>query len=63
VLATAARCITDVIDGAGQINVDFADVCTVMRNGGRAILGHAEMAGHNRAQLALEEAIEFSFVK
>ncbi|MFM1858234.1 MAG: hypothetical protein RLZ05_1294, partial [Bacteroidota bacterium] len=57
VLATAARCITDVINSTGQINVDFADVCTVMRNGGRAILGHAEMAGHNRAQLALEEAI------
>ena len=57
VLATAARCITDVINSTGQINVDFADVCTVMRNGGRAILGHAEVAGHNRAQLALEEAI------
>lgn len=57
VLATAARCITDVINSTGQINVDFADVCTVMRNGGRAILGNAEVAGHNRAQIALEEAI------
>ena len=52
VLATAARCITDVINSTGQINVDFADVCTVMRNGGRAILGHALVAGQNRAQLA-----------
>jgi cell division protein FtsZ len=57
VLATAARCITDVINSTGQINVDFADVCTVMRNGGRAILGHAQVAGENRAQLAIEEAI------
>lgn len=57
VLATAARCITDVINSTGQINVDFADVCTVMRNGGRAILGHAQVAGQNRAQLALEEAL------
>jgi cell division protein FtsZ len=57
VLATAARCITDVINSTGQINVDFADVCTVMRNGGRAILGHALVAGQNRAQLALEEAL------
>ena len=57
VLATAARCITDVINSTGQINVDFADVCTVMRNGGRAILGHAEVAGENRAQLAIEEAL------
>ena len=39
VLATAAKCITDVINTTGQINVDFADVCTVMRNGGVAILG------------------------
>jgi cell division protein FtsZ len=33
VLSTAAKCITDVINSTGQINVDFADVCTVMRNG------------------------------
>ena len=57
VLATAARCITEVINSTGQINVDFADVCTVMRNGGRAILGHAEVAGTHRAQLAIEEAL------
>lgn len=57
VLATAAKCITDVINSTGQINVDFADVCTVMRNGGRAILGNAAFEGENRAQLAIEEAL------
>lgn len=57
VLATAARCITEVINSTGQINVDFADVCTVMRSGGRAILGNAEVAGENRAQQAIEEAL------
>ncbi len=57
VLATAAKCITDVISSTGQINVDFADVCTVMRNGGVAILGNAAAAGENRAQLAIEEAL------
>ena len=57
VLATAAKCITDVINSTGQINVDFADVCTVMRNGGVAILGNAAIAGENRAQRAIEEAI------
>ena len=57
VLATAARCITDVINSTGQINVDFADVCTVMRNGGVAILGSATAAGENRALKAIEEAI------
>jgi cell division protein FtsZ len=57
VLATAAKCITDVISSTGQINVDFADVCTVMRNGGVAILGNAEASGENRAQKAIEEAM------
>src|SRR5580704_10955087 len=57
VLATAAKCITDVINSTGQINVDFADVCTVMQNGGVAILGSAVAAGNNRAQQAIEEAL------
>ncbi len=57
VLATAAKCITDVINSTGQINVDFADVCTVMINGGVAILGSAAEEGENRAQLAIENAI------
>jgi len=57
VLATAAKCITDVINSTGQINVDFADVCTVMRNGGVAILGSATAKGDNRAQKAIEEAL------
>ena len=57
VLATAAKCITDVINSTGQINVDFADVCTVMRNGGVAILGSAAANGSNRAQQAIEEAL------
>jgi cell division protein FtsZ len=57
VLATAAKCITDVINSTGQINVDFADVCTVMKNGGVAILGNASCDGENRAQRAIEEAL------
>ena len=57
VLATAAKCITDVINSTGQINVDFADVCTVMKNGGVAILGSATAEGESRAQRAIEEAL------
>jgi cell division protein FtsZ len=57
VLATAAKCITDVINSTGQINVDFADVCTVMRNGGVAILGNAAVSGEDRAHRAIEEAL------
>src|SRR5215218_3607770 len=57
VLATAAKCITDVINSTGQINVDFADVCTVMKSGGVAILGNAACEGEDRAQRAIEEAL------
>ena len=57
VLATAAKCITDVINTTGQINVDFADVCTVMRNGGVAILGSSRASGEDRAQVAIEQAL------
>jgi cell division protein FtsZ len=57
VLATAAKCITDVINSTGQINVDFADVCTIMRNGGVAILGSATARGEDRAIRCIEEAL------
>src|ERR1041384_2500347 len=57
VLATAAKCITDVITTSGDMNLDFADVTTVMKNGGVAILGSATGAGENRALRAVEEAI------
>lgn len=57
ILATAAKCITDVITSTGSMNVDFADVCTVMKNGGVAILGSATVAGENRALHAVEQAL------
>jgi len=57
ILATAAKCITDVITSNGQINVDFADVCTVMKNGGVAILGSSTAEGEDRAQRAIEDAV------
>jgi len=57
VLATAAKCITDIINSRGHVIVDFADVCTVMKNGGVAILGSASVEGENRAQRAIEEAL------
>jgi cell division protein FtsZ len=57
ILATATRCITDVINSRGHVIVDFADVCTVMRDGGTAILGSAAAIGDDRAQKAVEQAI------
>jgi cell division protein FtsZ len=57
ILATATRCITDVINSRGHVVVDFADVCTVMRDGGSAILGSGIASGENRAMEAAEKAI------
>lgn len=57
ILATAAKCITDVISSKGHIVVDFADVCTVMSDGGSAILGSANASGENRAAVAVQEAL------
>jgi cell division protein FtsZ len=58
VLATASKCITDIINSKGHIIVDFADVCTVMKNGGVAILGSAAEEGENRAEKAIVEALK-----
>ncbi|MBS1782734.1 MAG: cell division protein FtsZ [Bacteroidetes bacterium] len=57
VLSTAAKCITDIINTTRQINLDFADVCTVMKNGGVAMLGSASVSGENRALHAVEQAL------
>lgn len=57
ILATATKCITDVIASEGHIVVDFADVCTVMKDGGVAILGSAKAGGEKRAQIAVEQAL------
>ncbi|PSK94729.1 cell division protein FtsZ [Taibaiella chishuiensis] len=57
VLATAAKCITDLITVDGKVNLDFNDVQTVMKNGGVAILGSALSSGEGRARQAVEEAL------
>lgn len=57
VLAIAAKSIAEVISLTQQINVDFADVCTVMRNSGVAIMGSAMVSGENRAIRAVETAL------
>lgn len=57
VLAIAARGIAEIITVHGYINVDFADVETVMRQSGVAIMGTGQAEGENRAILAVEEAL------
>lgn len=57
VLATAAKGIAEIITVHGYINVDFADVETVMRQSGVALMGSARATGENRAIKAVEEAL------
>lgn len=57
VLATAAKGIAEIITVPGYINVDFADVETVMRKSGVALMGSARSSGEDRALHAVEEAL------
>ncbi len=57
VLTVAAKGIAEIITVHGSVNVDFADVHTVMANSGVALMGSAMAAGENRAMLAIEDAL------
>jgi cell division protein FtsZ len=57
VLTTAAKGIAEIITVPGYINVDFADVETVMRKSGLAIMGTGVASGARRAEEAVESAL------
>jgi cell division protein FtsZ len=57
VLYQATRGIADIVSGNGLINVDFADVRTVMKNRGAALLGCGVASGANRASDAAQAAV------
>ena len=57
VLGQAVGGIADIITTPGLINVDFADVRTIMQNAGTALLGIGSGVGENRAQMAARAAI------
>jgi cell division protein FtsZ len=57
VLYQAVKGISDLITQNGIVNVDFADVKTVMSNMGRALMGTGIAKGQNRARMAAEIAV------
>ncbi len=57
VLHSGVRGITDLITMPGLVNLDFADIRTVMSEMGKAMMGTGEAEGENRAVLAAEAAI------
>ncbi|RLQ88177.1 cell division protein FtsZ [Notoacmeibacter ruber] len=57
VLFSGVACITDLMVKEGLINLDFADVRSVMREMGKAMMGTGEASGEGRAMAAAEAAI------
>jgi len=57
ILRQGVQSISDLITGVGYINVDFADVRTIMAQTGSALMGIGVDAGESRAQRATEKAI------
>jgi len=57
VLTSGVKGITGLITTPGLINVDFADVKTVMAEAGSAVMGIGQATGDSRAQQAAEKAI------
>lgn len=57
VLQSAVRGVTDLIVMPGLINLDFADIRSVMQEMGKAVMGAGEATGDNRAIEAAEKAI------
>ena len=57
ILATAAKGIAEIITVSGYINVDFADVETVLSNSGVALMGTGTASGEDRAIKAVQQAL------
>ncbi len=57
VLTTAAKSIAEIITVTSDVNVDFEDVKTVMKDSGAAVMGSSVTRGEDRARRAAEEAL------
>lgn len=57
VLSQSVRAISDIITKPGHINVDYADVRTIMKDRGLAVMGNGRAAGKERARNAAVQAI------
>jgi len=58
ILANGVKSIAELITRPGIINLDYADVKTVLKNAGQAVMGMAEASGVDRAKIAVEEALK-----
>lgn len=58
VLVNAVKGIIDLVTTKGMVNLDFADIRAIMQNGGTAMIGLGESEGPDRAQRAIEMALQ-----
>jgi len=63
ILLQAVRGITDLITTPGIINLDFADVRTVMTGRGVALMGVGEAKGENAASMAMRTALDYKLLE
>lgn len=58
ILVNAVKGIIDLVTTKGMVNLDFADIRAIMQNGGAAMIGIGESEGTERAQRAIEMALQ-----
>jgi cell division protein FtsZ len=63
VLSYGVQSISDLITKSGEINLDFADVKTIMKDSGSALMGIGVSEGENRSTIAAEKAITSPFLE
>jgi cell division protein FtsZ len=58
VLLSGVRCIAELIIRPGLVNLDFADIVAIMRQGGKALMSEGEGVGQDKVRKAVETAIQ-----
>ena len=56
-LRLGVKSVADIIVESGEINVDFADVASIMQNAGTVLMGTGRASGEDRARIAAENAV------
>jgi len=57
ILANAIKNLTEVVNKTGLVNIDFADIKAIMKDGGYGLIGFGESDGNERAKRAVEQAL------
>jgi len=57
ILANAIKNLTEVINKTGLVNIDFADIKTIMKDSGYGLIGFGEADGNDRAKRVIEQAL------